>query len=402
MFVSDPMGVVREDWSGVAGEDRSSWSAAARSARLLELLELRERVDAEVVRCAAEWDAVSAWAEDAALSAPAWLAARAPVTRPAAARPAAARPAAAQLVCTARFVRAHDTTAQALVAGDVSVAHVEVLASVAHGRTELYGEHEDTLLTAAGALVPDDLVTVARRWRELADHELARDDAAANFERRHLHVSPTLGGGVIDGFLDPGATATVVRALDALEGPDPTGGAFAPRSLSQRRADALVSLCEESLSFARRGGRAPLAVDVIVDLETLLDRGPVDLLAARSEILGRGPLAKTAVERILCDSPIGRVIMRGRSEVLDLGRRSRVVSPTLRRAVTIRDEHCVFPRCRAPSPWCDVHHLEHWLDDGETNEANCVLLCRRHHVACHEGGWKLARGPDGTQLALAA
>jgi hypothetical protein len=29
------------------------------------------------------------------------------------------------------------------------------------------------------------------------------------------------------------------------------------------------------------------------------------------------------------------------------------------------------------------------------------LLCRRHHVACHEQGWKLARGPD-TQLVLAA
>ena len=26
---------------------------------------------------------------------------------------------------------------------------------------------------------------------------------------------------------------------------------------------------------------------------------------------------------------------------------------------------------------------------------NCALLCRRHHVACHEGGWKLVRGPTG-------
>jgi Domain of unknown function (DUF222) len=392
MFGNDPMDVVRVDWSAVAGEDRSSWSAAARSGRLFELLELQERVDAEVVRCAAEWDAVSAWAEDAALSAPAWLAARAPVTRPAAAR----------LMRTARLVREHDTTARALAAGDVTVAHVEVLASVAHGRTELYAEHEETLLNAAGALVPDDLVTVARRWRELADHELARADAAAAFERRHLHVSPIMGGGVLDGFLDPAATATVIRALDALEPPDPASGESLARSLSQRRADALVSLCEESLGRTRRGGRAPLAVDVVIDLETLLDHAPADLLAARCEILGSGPLARTAVERILCDSPVGRVVMRGRSEVLDLGRRTRVVSPALRRAVTLRDEHCGFPGCRAPAGWCDVHHLVHWLDHGDTNEANCVLLCRRHHVACHEGGWKLVRAPDGVELVLAA
>jgi hypothetical protein len=27
---------------------------------------------------------------------------------------------------------------------------------------------------------------------------------------------------------------------------------------------------------------------------------------------------------------------------------------------------------------------------------NLVLLCRRHHVLCHERGWHLARGPDGS------
>jgi HNH endonuclease len=57
-----------------------------------------------------------------------------------------------------------------------------------------------------------------------------------------------------------------------------------------------------------------------------------------------------------------------------------------------------------------VHHLIHWLRGGETNLENCALLCRRHHVACHEGGWKLVRAPDGamkvtfdpTGLVLAA
>ena len=47
----------------------------------------------------------------------------------------------------------------------------------ARRRERLYSEHEATLLTAAGALSPDDLVTVARRWRALADDQLAALDA---------------------------------------------------------------------------------------------------------------------------------------------------------------------------------------------------------------------------------
>jgi len=89
----------------------------------------------------------------------------------------------------------------------------------------------------------------------------------------------------------------------------------------------------------------------------------------------------------------------GDGEILDLGRRTRTIPRRLRRAIRIRDRHCQFPGCRAPAAWCDVHHLVHWLVGGETNLLNCALLCRRHHVAVHEGGWKLARGPDGLTLA---
>jgi hypothetical protein len=40
-----------------------------------------------------------------------------------------------------------------------------------------------------------------------------------------------------------------------------------------------------------------------------------------------------------------------------------------------------------------------WTRGGVTSLENCVLLCRRHHVAVHEGGWKLERGPNGFTLA---
>ena len=83
------------------------------------------------------------------------------------------------------------------------------------------------------------------------------------------------------------------------------------------------------------------------------------------------------------------------SQPLDLGRTTRVVHPTQRSALAVRDGGCVFPGCDRPLAWCEAHHLRHWLDGGPTDLANLALVCRAHHRAVHEEGWRLARGPDG-------
>jgi hypothetical protein len=100
-----------------------------------------------------------------------------------------------------------------------------------------------------------------------------------------------------------------------------------------------------------------------------------------------------------------RVVMAGRSEPLDLGRRTPVVSPALRRAVIVRDRTCRFPGCERPSSWCDAHHVRHWAKGGPTSLSNLVLVCRRHHRLVHEGfGLEMGangpvfRRPDGTVL----
>jgi hypothetical protein len=97
---------------------------------------------------------------------------------------------------------------------------------------------------------------------------------------------------------------------------------------------------------------------------------------------------------------------------LDLGRDHRVVTPGLRRAVERRDRNCVFAGCSAPTWWCDVHHLVHWLFGGETNLENSALLCERHHTKVHHGfrvvrddtappgsRWRTYR-PDGTEILI--
>ena len=113
--------------------------------------------------------------------------------------------------------------------------------------------------------------------------------------------------------------------------------------------------------------------------------------------------------RVACDA--ATVTMRhgpGGGEILDVGRRTRTIPPALRRALAARDRQCRFPGCG--NRRTDAHHIEHWADGGRTALDNLVLLCRRHHRAVHEEGFRVtldAAGdahflrPDGRPLAEA-
>jgi hypothetical protein len=87
------------------------------------------------------------------------------------------------------------------------------------------------------------------------------------------------------------------------------------------------------------------------------------------------------------------------TQPLAVGRATRVVAPAQRAALTVRDGGCRFPGGDRPVAWCDAHHLRHWVHGGRTDLGNLVLLCRGHHHAVHEGGWRLHRHPDGTLTA---
>jgi HNH endonuclease len=77
-----------------------------------------------------------------------------------------------------------------------------------------------------------------------------------------------------------------------------------------------------------------------------------------------------------------------------------VVPAGMRRALVLRDRTCRWPGCGRPATWCDAHHLDSWLDEGETKLSNLALLCRRHHRLVHEGGWVLVRTPGGELEAV--
>ena len=290
--------------------------------------------------------------------------------------------------------------------GTVTSDKVDALAEAARHREEFYERDEALLLDIATRLDTRDLTVALRTWRNLADDELADEDASRAFERVHLDVCNGLLGSELAGFLDPEGSAMLTRALDLLEPPDPVGGPDVPRTLSQRRGEGLVKLARRYLDGrtggptgggrtggARGGGgRATPSIEVVFtprhDVRVVEDH--------RCEITGFGSVPLDTIRRLACDARIGWLVMNGEREVLDMGRSVRTPSAGQRRAVVVRDRHCRYPGCRAPAEWCDVHHLVEWERGGATDLANLVLLCRRHHQKVHEGRRRLVRAPDGT------
>jgi Domain of unknown function (DUF222)/HNH endonuclease len=204
----------------------------------------------------------------------------------------------------------------------------------------------------------------------------------------------------------------------------------------QRHADALTELARRALEAGRlpqTGGVRPQLL-VTVDLHSLLGRPG----AVGGEGGWTGPLDPEACRRLACDGAVTRVLVTRHpsdqqpsatnrpsaagedlgsqlwaavalllpvlggapTQPLEVGRASRVVQPAQRAALAVRDGGCVFPGCDRPPGWCEAHHLTHWLHGGPTDLANLALLCRAHHRAVHEGGWRLQRDPDGRLTAI--
>jgi hypothetical protein len=296
-------------------------------------------------------------------------------------------------------------TREAMAAGEVSSSSVRLLCAAREKQPEAFPRHEEVLLEAARSLPVGQLRRAVAYWEQAVDSERSLEEGERAFERRRLHVSQTLNGMVrVDGDLDPECGETLMTALRAVLDPASRSPvAEDPRTMPQRRADALGEICRGWLDSGRQGsvaGERP-HITVTVDLRTLQDDA-----AGRSELDLTGPIHPEAVRRIACDASVARVITRGPSEPLDIGRRSPVVRAPLRRAVVARDRTCRFPGCDRPHPWCDAHHVRHWAKGGPTALANLVLLCRRHHRLIHEGGFRMRvdRGslvfwrPDGTPL----
>jgi hypothetical protein len=174
------------------------------------------------------------------------------------------------------------------------------------------------------------------------------------------------------------------------------------RAAAQRRADALGLLAERAMAAGFGGrdperGRAPVSgtraeryqVVLHVESETLEAGGD----PGRSDLEDGTRVSAETSRRLSCDAGLVRVTRGADGSILDVGRRTRTITPALRRALDVRDRGCRFPGCGLR--FTDAHHLKHWADGGKTSLANAVLLCRFHHRLVHEGGWSVEWWGEG-------
>ena len=59
------------------------------------------------------------------------------------------------------------------------------------------------------------------------------------------------------------------------------------------------------------------------------------------------------------------------------------------------DRGCTRPGCTAPGYWCQVHHVDGWAADGETNINELTLACGPDNRLVEEGGWTTRKRKDG-------
>ena len=447
----DGLAALAEVVDGLAAQDLDGLTDAALAEQVLGLRRLVDRLEGHWLRQLAAVDgrgAAGADQDQQVGSTAAWLRTRLRM----------GAGAAASCVRTARalFRGPLAATAEALTGGEILVAHAQVLAHGTQGLpVHTAAEAEPVLVEAACRLDPPRLRRVLGHLQAVADPEGADRDTQRRQQRRGLWLAPTWDGMVaIDGLLEPEAGQTLIAALEPLARPADAQDA---RSGGQRRADALTELARRSLE----GGRLPQTagirpqLTVTVDLDSLLGRSAA--VRVGGEVGEAGPLDPEACRRLACDSAVTRVLVTRQpsehrhpshdpsteqqpvvhdpsgnqqpvrndqgevaglgarlraamallppvlggapTQPLEVGRTSRVVQPAQRSALADRDGGCVFPDCQRPLAWCEAHHLRHWLHGGPTDLANLALLCRAHHRAVHEGGWRLTRGPDGQLTA---
>lgn len=159
---------------------------------------------------------------------------------------------------------------------------------------------------------------------------------------------------------------------------------------SERSANALVRMSEAVLSC-----EAPLSGTGAGDKHHLLIHINENAAHADFRINGRALhfldsldqqhfLEAEVVKRLACDAAITTIIEDDDGHPLNVGRKSRVIPPAIKRALHVRDGGCRYPGC-CQSRWIDAHHIEHWVDGGETRLDNLVTLCRYHHTQLHKG-----------------
>jgi len=281
-------------------------------------------------------------------------------------------------------------TASELASGMISFER-----AAAEARLSELGASPETVTNSRG-------LDLSGLWRLIARHRrISRAEESHTFSDRYLALQPNLDQSSwrLWGQL-PGTDGQLVeQALhargDSLPSPPEARG-----SVSERNADALTSICLDSLSTTaedRQATEHPCAqITVFVDAS----------LASSSEReagvgLAWGPrIGAEALSELVCNGKVDLTLIQDGTP-LGVGRNSRVIPPRLRRYVTFRDGGCVIEGCGSRYR-LQAHHVLPFSEGGKTEADNLITLCwHHHHVVIHGYGYRIdPESPPGRRRFL--
>src|SRR6185436_14034380 len=297
--------------------------------------------------------------------------------------------AAREKVRAAHALRSLPAISAAFAEGRLSYTKVRALTRV----TDL--RHEDVLLAYALSTTAENVEERCRQMRNVAPESV--HDSRRAWANRSLTMWRDEKRGVLrltvelpieEGELIAKAIDCAVAAGEVTTDIDPsTDGESKSAAWCAQQADALVAVVKSYLDGGH-GGESGSTADhyqVVVHADAKSLRGGA----------GCSDLPIETVKRLLCDCSFVTVFEDANGHPLDVGRKQRTVSTSLRRALYARDRGCTFPGCHRKRHLAG-HHLEHWINGGETKPENMTMLCTYHHRVLHEGGFSIVKEGDGT------
>ncbi len=260
---------------------------------------------------------------------------------------------------------------------------------------------------AASRLDPDALAREARAFRD----ELDLDGAALRERERRqkrglrLYVQPD-GTTKLVWVMDPLTAATVRDLYDRTTSPKLGGVRFVdPDRVALAESILMDDRTPEQL--ASDGFEQLLKLGADANPRFLLGSGaPVLRLTATKKSFeqGRGlvrieaqdaPLTMATAAALSCEATRGVALFGETGTVLDFGREQRFFTRKQKEALAVTWGGCASPGCDRPPSWTEAHHTVFWKrDDGKTDLADGILLCRHHHLLFHNNGWEITRDPD--------
>src|SRR5262245_13398902 len=294
--------------------------------------------------------------------------------------------AAREKVRTAHALRSLPAISAAFEQGRLSYTKVRALTRVAQLRDE------DLLLAYALDTTAENVEARCRQIRNVAPESVHQ--ARRAWANRSLTMWRDEARGVMrialevpieEGELIARAIDCAVAVGEVTTGINPDAAESKSTAWRAQQADALVAVMKSYLDggHGSEGGSTADRYQVVVHADAKSLRGGT----------GCSDLPVETVKRLLCDCSFVTVFEDANGKPLAVGRKQRTIPTSLRRALYARDRHCTFPGCHRMR-YLDGHHLEHWINGGESKPENMALLCTYHHRLLHEGGFSIVKEAD--------